>query len=65
MEDYTSTKGVSSFRIPSGSHDNHTSANLKVACVQTVDLLAPSSAQNFRAQKTVKQKQKLTFVISY
>lgn len=40
--------------IPSGLHDNHTSANLTTTSVQQVDQQVPFAAQDFHVQKTVK-----------
>lgn len=45
--------GKSSFSIPFGLHDNHTSANLKATFVQQVDLQAPFSPRHSHIQKTV------------
>jgi hypothetical protein len=45
--------------IPSGLHDNHTSANLKTTSFQQVDLQVPFSAQDFHVQKTVKYQHDL------
>lgn len=45
--------------IPSGLHDNHTSANLKTTSFLQVDLQVPFSAQDFHVQKTVKYQHDL------
>lgn len=47
---------VQDFNIPSGSHDNHTFADLKLSSGQQVDMQVPFFAQESHVQKTVTYK---------